>query len=67
VRIEEFRVENRRSTRLAACTALPPLMVIAGPNGTGKSTLLDALRQVLGEGPILYVSPHRTWRRQQVR
>jgi ABC-type branched-subunit amino acid transport system ATPase component len=41
-------------------------MVVAGPNGTGKSTLLNALRTSPGAGPILYVGPHRVARRQQV-
>jgi ABC-type multidrug transport system ATPase subunit len=41
-------------------------MVIAGPNGAGKSTLLNALRYQPGQGPILYVGPHRNARRQTV-
>jgi predicted ATPase len=42
-------------------------MVIAGPNGAGKTTLLNALRWQPGQGPILYVGPHRNTRRQVVR
>jgi ABC-type Mn2+/Zn2+ transport system ATPase subunit len=46
-------------------------MVIAGPNGVGKSTLLYAIKRKQGEvectGQVLYVSPHRIWRRQNIR
>ncbi|HWZ88995.1 MAG TPA: ATP-binding protein [Polyangiaceae bacterium] len=46
-------------------------MVIAGPNGVGKSTLLFAIKQRTGgdiamHGKVLYLSPHRIWRRQNV-
>lgn len=43
-------------------------MVVTGPNGSGKSTLLHSIRHASGgSGPILYVGPHRTSRRQIVR
>jgi len=67
MRLSQFRIENQRSIRLAECPAVPKLMVVAGPNGAGKSTLLNALRSQPGQGPILYVGPHRNSRRQQVR
>ena len=41
-------------------------MVVAGPNGTGKSTLLNAIRSQAGYQNIMYVGPHRAMRRQQV-
>lgn len=67
MRIPSFDIRAQRSIAIASCAAVPPLMVIAGPNGTGKSTLLHSLRQVGGgAGPILYVGPHRTLRRQHV-
>src|SRR4026209_1553560 len=66
MRMPQFRVEHQRSVRLAECTSVPKLMVIAGPNGAGKSTLLNALRSQPGQGPILYVGPHRNARRQTV-
>jgi hypothetical protein len=66
MRLSAFRVENQRSVRLAECPRTPKLMVIAGPNGAGKSTLLNALRTQPGQGPILYVGPHRNARRQTV-
>jgi len=62
MRIPSFRIENQRSVRFAECTATPKLMVIAGPNGSGKSTLLNGLRYLSGQGPILYVGPHRNAR-----
>lgn len=66
MRLPKFRVENQRSIRLAECSDVPKLMVIAGPNGTGKSTVLNALHSQPGTGPILYVGPHRIARRQTV-
>ncbi len=66
MRLSKFRVENQRNIRLAECSDVPKLMVIAGPNGTGKSTLLNALRFLPGTGRILYVGPHRNARRQTV-
>ncbi len=66
MRIPSFRVERKRGVSLAACDRVPRLMVIAGPNGSGKSTLLQFLRTQPGTGPILYVGPHRDFRRQQV-
>lgn len=68
MRIPNFSVRNNRSVHLAVCDTCPKVMVITGPNGSGKSTLLDCLRQSGGApGPILYVGPHRTSRRQTVR
>ena len=42
---KSFRIENNKAIRLAECVAVPPLMVICGANGTGKSTLLWELKQ----------------------
>lgn len=68
MRIPNFSITNQRSIRLAACDNAPRVMIITGPNGSGKSTLLNGLRQAQGgAGPILYVGPHRTSGRQQVR
>ncbi len=67
-----FRVENQKALRLAECSAVPPLMIICGANGTGKSTLLWALKQRIGLGlepvntQVLYQGPHRAIRRQAV-
>jgi hypothetical protein len=66
MRIPSFTIQNQRSIGLARCDNVPRLMAIAGPNGTGKSTLLNALRTAPGGGPILYVGPHRIARRQHV-
>lgn len=68
MRIPNFTITNQRSIRLASSDTVPRVMIITGPNGSGKSTLLNGLRQAQGTpGPILYVGPHRTSRRQQVR
>ena len=68
LRIPEFTVRKTRNISLAACDSVPWVMIITGPNGCGKTTLLHNLRNVSGaSGSILYVGPHRTSRRQQVR
>lgn len=66
VRIPSFEIRNQRSIRYAKCDEVPRLMVVAGPNGTGKSTLLNAIRSQAGYSNIMYVGPHRAMRRQQV-
>jgi ABC-type cobalamin/Fe3+-siderophores transport system ATPase subunit len=66
MKIPSFRIQNQKSISLAACENVPRLMVVAGPNGCGKTTLLNALRHQAGNGQVLYVGPHRNTRRQQV-
>jgi ABC-type branched-subunit amino acid transport system ATPase component len=68
--LQRFKIQNQKAVVLAECSSVPDLMVIAGPNGVGKSTLLYAIKQGAGEiqhdGQLLYVPPHRAWRRQQI-
>src|SRR5947208_2068735 len=70
--LRTFRAENLRALRLVACDDVPPVMVIAGPNGVGKSTLLSAIHRKLitlsfdVDTQILYQPPHRAIRRQRV-
>ncbi len=67
MRIPSFVIRNQRSIHLATCDDVPRIMVLTGPNGSGKSTLLDGIRRVGGGvGPILYVGPNRSSRRQKV-
>lgn len=74
MQIPYFEVRSQRSISLARCENVPPLMVIAGPNGTGKSTLLNALRTLGPNYPpntserrnTIYIGPHRSIRPQQV-
>lgn len=66
MRIPSFEVRNQRSIKFARCEAVPALMVIAGPNGTGKSTLLNMIRSNAGFTNVMYVGPHRSMRRQNV-
>lgn len=68
--LESFRITEQKALRLAECAVVPPIMVIAGPNGVGKSTLLWHLKQRTGNvqvsGNVLYLPPHRIWRRQSI-
>ena len=41
MRIEQIEIKNYRSFRHAVSDDLPPMVVVVGANGTGKSTLLD--------------------------
>ena len=41
MRIEQIEIKNYRSFRHAVFEDLPPIVVVVGANGTGKSTLLD--------------------------
>jgi energy-coupling factor transporter ATP-binding protein EcfA2 len=65
--ITSFDIQNARAVSRASCPAVPRIMIIAGPNGIGKSTLLHALSQRQGlqiDRPttVLYVPPHRAIR-----
>jgi hypothetical protein len=63
--IKSFEVKNRGPIKYVRCEAVPPIMIIAGPNGVGKSTLLESIWKGQGarveglkEKPV-YISPHR--------
>lgn len=68
--LTSFRVENQKAIVLAYAQYVPPVMVIAGPNGVGKSTLLYAIKNGAGTitpiTRIFYQGPHRVLRRTQV-
>jgi len=69
--LRSFRVENQKALRLAQSEQVPRVMVIAGPNGVGKSTLLHCLHRKTGalydDGTqVIYQPPHRAIRRQRV-
>jgi len=70
--IQSFDISNAKIVGKASCDSVPKLMIIAGRNGIGKSTLLYELRRfggekVRGSGRILYSGPHRSWRRRQIK
>lgn len=68
--LQSFRIENRRSVRLAEATSVPRVMVIAGPNGVGKSTILHAIKETGTfdqNTKVLYQGPHRVLRKTNVR
>jgi len=43
--IEQFTILNNGPIKRVSCDKVPALMVIAGPNGVGKSTLLETLKR----------------------
>ena len=67
--IDAFSVQNVGGIKLASCSNVPQLMVIAGPNGVGKSTLLEYINNHIsdpqnnveldGDTNNVYFSPHR--------
>lgn len=69
--IQSFNITNVKIIQKAYCESVPKFMVIAGPNGVGKSTLLYELRksssQVKRSGKVLYAGPHRAWRRRTIK
>lgn len=69
--LRSFRIVTEKSVHLAEATEIPKVMIIAGPNGVGKSTILYAIKQgnttVIDPGTqMLYQGPHRAIRRTQV-
>ena len=68
--LTSFKITKQKALQFAECSAVPRIMVIAGPNGVGKSTLLFALKRRQGQvqctGRVLYISPQRVWRKQQI-
>ena len=48
MRIEQIEIRNYRVFRDVKLTKLPPMTVIIGANGTGKSTLFDVFSFLKG-------------------
>lgn len=56
--LECFEIRNLGPIGYAKCDQVPDIMIIAGPNGVGKSTLLEAIRTGLrGTGSMPGISP----------
>jgi ABC-type branched-subunit amino acid transport system ATPase component len=68
--LQSFKIENQKAIVLVEATAVPRVMVIAGPNGIGKSTLLYAIKQGAGvitpDTQLLYQGPHRVIRKTSI-
>jgi predicted ATPase len=69
--IKSFKVRNYKIIREARCESAGRVMFICGPNGVGKTTLLDALgRQtgvIMSPGTQIAVAPAtRTWRKENL-
>lgn len=64
--ILSFDIKGQGPIVYASCGGVPELMIIAGPNGVGKSTLLEVLSRVPPNMVVttptnrrIYVGPHR--------
>jgi len=70
--LQQFQILGLHAIKRAICENVPDLMVIGGPNGVGKSTLLEALSKKLngqnmgntsvntqGTPKPVYIPPHR--------
>jgi hypothetical protein len=69
--LNSFEITNEGPVSRAVCDSVPQVMVIAGPNGVGKSTLLNALlelpsSELRGETDRPYFAPHRSPRGRNV-
>jgi hypothetical protein len=64
--IKKFEIRNIGPIKYAKIEDVPSIVIIAGPNGVGKSTLLEALKKRQGTvsieitGKLVYVAPYRT-------
>jgi predicted ATPase len=71
--VEGFQISDVSVLKLVQCTSVPKVMIIAGPNGVGKSTLLEEITNSLrGKAKVnaivgtsnspkpVYFPPHRT-------
>ena len=62
MRIEQIEIKNYRVFRDIRLTKLPPMTVVIGANGTGKSTLFDVfsfLKDALAGNAASAVAPAR--------
>lgn len=70
--LQEFSLQDVGAIRSAECSSVPELMVVAGPNGVGKSTMFEEINKEIGtnrpsearieadeETKSVYLSPHR--------
>lgn len=69
--LKSFKIQNVKALGLVECELVPSVMIIAGSNGVGKSTLLYELAQRRGiqadeNTKILYQPPHRALRKTTV-
>jgi len=63
--INSFQISDVGPIKYVKCEKLPPVVIISGANGVGKSTLLETLKKrrgnvsIDGSGKFLYVPPYR--------
>lgn len=61
MRIRSIRVENFRAIRFLELLDLPDAVVVAGPNGCGKSSLFDALRLLKSAYGQYHQNEYQSW------
>src|SRR5436190_619169 len=69
--ITKLHISNYKIIRQAECEDLPRVMFICGPNGVGKTTILDAIGRQTGivvdpDTNIAVAPATRTWRKEAV-
>jgi DNA polymerase III delta prime subunit len=62
--ISRFEIRDQGPIHYAKCDNVPRILIVAGPNGVGKSTLLECLKRRQGtvegiKSQPLYIPPHR--------
>ena len=70
ITITSIDIRNHKIIREATCSSVPALMMICGPNGVGKTTLLDAIGRrngtITGAATVTVAPATRTWRKRVV-
>jgi AAA15 family ATPase/GTPase len=61
MRIRAIRIENFRAIRYLELKDLPNAIVVAGPNGCGKSSLFDAIRLLKSAYGQYHQSEYQLW------
>lgn len=61
MRIKSIRIENFRAIRFLEIQDIPDAIVVAGPNGCGKSSLFDAIRLLKSAYGQYFRNEYESW------